>query len=122
MTPFFICEASHQNVFTIKSFLRFFELVSGLRDKFHKSKLTSIGVEREAIDTYDKTLNCDQMSIPFKYLGMHDEGNPKKKHLWKPILEKIKGKLNAWKGRYLTMARKVCLIKLIFNVLPLYYL
>jgi len=43
----FMCESNHQNVLTIKFILRCFELTSGLRVNFHKSKITSIGTEGE---------------------------------------------------------------------------
>jgi len=65
-------------------------------------------------------LNCGVMSIPFKYLGM-DVG-PRKKPFWQLVVNKIKSILTKWKGRHLSFARRVCLIKSVLTVLPLYYM
>jgi len=70
---------------------------------------------------YVETLNFDQMTIPFKYLSMLVRANSRKKQFWKPTIDKIKENLNVWKGRYLNLAGRICLIKSIFTPLPLYY-
>jgi len=44
----FVGDCKFQNIFTIKSILRCFELASGLRVNFHKSIIRAIGVERGA--------------------------------------------------------------------------
>jgi len=79
-------------------------------------------VERNSLETYAKTLNCNVMQIPFKYMGLEVGGNPMRKQYWKPIADKIKARLNTWKGRCLSLAGRVCLIKLVFSAIPLFYL
>jgi len=74
----FMCEANHQNKFTIQPILRCFELVSRLMIIFHKSMIRVIDVEQGMMYYFAKTLNCTQMSIPFKYLGLLMGGNKKK--------------------------------------------
>jgi len=37
-------------------------------------------------------------------------------------MDKIKGRLNIWKGSFLSLARRICLIKPVFTTLPLFYL
>jgi len=49
-------------------------------------------------------------------------GNPRRKNFWEPILNKLRAKLSAWKGRFLALAGRICLIKSIFTALPLFYL
>jgi len=61
------------------------------------------------------------MRVPFKYLGLEIGGNPRKKKFWEPIIVKLSTKLNTWKGRFLSMAGRICLIKSVFTSLPLYY-
>jgi len=75
----FVCEDSFRNVATLKAILRGFELASGLKINFHKSKLASINVYRNSLLGYTKTLNCTKMEVPFKYLGLEVGGNPRKK-------------------------------------------
>ena len=118
----FFCEDSYTNVVTLKFILRGYELASGLKINFHKSKLTGINVQRSNLDCYTKTLNCNQMGISFKYLGLEVGGNPRKKKFWEPVLNKLKTRLNIWKRRFLSMAGRICLIKSILTSVPLYYL
>jgi len=106
---------------TIKSILRGFELASGLKTNFHKSKLVGINVDRNTLACYTKTLNCAQTGVPFKYLGLEVGGNPRKKQFWESILNKLKARLNVWKGRFLSMAGKICLVKSVITVVPLFY-
>jgi len=62
------------------------------------------------------------MGIPFTYLGLEVGGNPRKKKFWEPVLNKLKLRLSVWKGRFLSMAGRICLIKSVITTIPLYYL
>jgi len=105
-----------------ESILRGFELASGLKINFHKSKVAGINVLTSNMDCYTKTLNCEQMSVPFSYLGLEVGGNPRKEKFWEPVLNKLKSRLSVWKGRFLSMAGRLCLIKSVLSAIPLYYL
>jgi len=74
----FFCEDSFTNVVTLKAILRGFELASGLKINFHKSKLAGLNVLDKDIDCYTKTLNYSTMGTPFMYLGIEVGGNPRK--------------------------------------------
>jgi len=69
-------EANLQNILTIKSILRCFEMGSGFKVNFHKSKIRVLGVDRNVIQRYFKVLNCNIIEVPFKYLGLPVEVNP----------------------------------------------
>jgi len=118
----FMCENSFNNIFTIKAILRCFELVSGLKVNFLKSRLAGIDVDTFVLNTYAKTLNCNSMRIPFQYLGVEVGGNPRKKQFWEPVVRKLEVRLSSWKGRFLSMAGRICLIKSVFTAIPLFYL
>jgi len=118
----FFCEETFSNVFTIKAILRCYELASGLKINFHKSKLAGVNVSRETLEVYAKTLHCNLMRVTFKYLGLEVGGNPTKKLFWEPIIDRLSAKLNVWKGRFLSLAGRICLIKSVFTSLPLFYL
>jgi len=49
-------------------------------------------------------------------------GNPRKKQFWEPVVRKIEARLSSWKGRFLSMAGRICLLKLVFTAIPLFYL
>jgi len=108
----FMCQDSYTNIFTIKAILRCFELLSGLKINFHKSKLAGVNVEKNTLEVYAKSLNCLTMKIPFIYLGLQVGGNPRRKQFWEPVVNKI----SAWKGRYLSLAGRICLLKSVFTV------
>ena len=118
----FFCEDSFTNVVTLKAILRGFELASSLKINFHKSKLAGLNVLDKDIDCYTKTLNCSTMGTPFNYLGIEVGGNSRKEKFWEPVLNKLKSRLNVWKGRFLSMAGRICLVKSVITAVPLYYL
>jgi len=118
----FLCENSFTNVVTLKAILRGFEIASGLKINFHKSKLVGFNVLSSDMDCYTRTLNCSQMGNKFNYLGIEVGGNPRKEKFWEPVLGKFKSRLNVWKGRFLSMAGRICLIKSVITAIPLYYL
>jgi len=118
----FLCENSFTNVVTLKAILRGFEVASGLKINFHKSKLIDFNVLSSDMDCYTRTLNCSQMGNKFNYLGIEVRGNPRKEKFWEPVLCRLKSRLNVWKGRFLSMAGRICLIKSVITVIPLYYL
>jgi len=49
-------------------------------------------------------------------------GNPKKKICWESVLNKLKVRLSVWKGRFLSMAGGICVLKFVLTIVPLYYL
>jgi len=84
--------------------------------------LAGVDVDRFTLETYAKTLNCNTMRIPFKYLGLEIGGNPRRVQSWEPVVNKINARLSTWKERCLSMADRVCLIKAVFTSIPLFYL
>ena len=118
----FLCEDSLNNVVTLKVILRGYELTSGLKINFHKSKLTGINVQSIDVACYTNALNYTQMGLPFKYLGLEVGCNPRKKQFWEPVINKLKTRLSVWKRHFLSMAGRVCLINSVMTVIPLYYL
>ena len=111
-----------KNITTIKCTLRCFELVSGLKVNFRKSKIAGIGAQHTKILRYSAILNCNQMEVPFKNLGVPVGDNHRKKVFWNDMIAKIKSKLSSWKGKFLSFAGRVTLIKFVISVVPLYYL
>jgi len=118
----FVCESNIQNIKCIKAMLRCFELSSGLRVNFHKSKIGAIGVDRYEVKMYLNILHCSIMEIPFTYLGLHIGGNQSRCSFWEPVLAKIRKKLSVWKGRNLSFTGRVCLIKSVINAITLFFL
>jgi len=49
-------------------------------------------------------------------------GNLRNKKFWQLMVEKFRSRLTSWKGKLISIAGRVCLIKSLISALPLYYL
>lgn len=67
-------------------------------------------------------LLCKVGNLPFTYLGLPIGGSIPRVALWDPIIKKIESRLATWKGRMLSIAGRVTLIKASISSLPLYYM
>ena len=74
-------EATMQNVKTIKSILRSFEMCSGLKINFAKSSFGAIGKDEQWCIEAADYLNCRILSLPFTYLGIPVGDNPRRSEL-----------------------------------------
>jgi len=93
----FFCEVDVKNITVIKCFLRCFEVASGLKVNFRKSKVAGIVVQNIEIQRYSVILNCNLMELPFKYLRVLVGDNYRIKFFWNNMILKIKSKLTTWK-------------------------
>ena len=41
---------------------------------------------------------------------------------WEGVVDRIKTRLGRWKGRFISMAKRICLIKSVIYAIPLFYL
>jgi len=89
----FFCEPSYHNMLVVKAILKSFELVSRLRINFHKSEVRSVSISQLDKFLFSKCLNCRKMDLPFKYLSMVVDGNPRRVKFWNPIVDKIRSRL-----------------------------
>jgi hypothetical protein len=80
-------EGNWDNLWTIKTVLRSFELVSGLKVNFYKSKLYGINLDDSFLRASSSFLHCGVDSIPFRFLGIPVGANPRRKSTWLPIIE-----------------------------------
>jgi len=91
----FMCEASTQNVRVVKAILRSFELASGLKVNFSKTKVGGQGLNSTLIKDFTSILNNNHMKIPFVFLGLPIGGNPRRKLFWQPMVDKVRSKLSS---------------------------
>lgn len=116
-----IGKPSWNNLWGLKSILRSFELVSGLKVNFIKSKLIGINVPDNFMEQASVFLHCRAESIPFNFLGLPVGANPRRKGTWNPVLQKFRSRLASWKGRNLSIGGRVTLINSVLSSLPLYF-
>ncbi|KAK2445049.1 hypothetical protein QL285_016023 [Trifolium repens] len=117
----FMGEGSWENLWTIKSLLRGFELVSGLKINFVKSKLIGLNVEDRFLEAAASFLSCLTDVVPFKFLGIPVGANPRRSATWKPVVDAMTKRLNSWSSRHLSYGGRVTLINFVLASLPLYF-
>jgi len=62
------------------------------------------------------------MKISFTYLGMEVGGYHKRYKFWGGVLGNVRKMLDNWKGKYLSMAGRTCMLKFVLTFIPLFYL
>ncbi|GKV47185.1 hypothetical protein SLEP1_g54104 [Rubroshorea leprosula] len=103
-------KATGENIFTVKTILRWFELMSGLRINFRKSSIVGFNVVQRWLYGAASVLRCGVGAIPFVYLGMPVGGNPGTKKLWEPVVNKFRTKLAVWKSALLSFGGRITLL------------
>lgn len=116
-----ICEASWENLWSVKTILRSFELASGLRVNFSKSNIFGTNLQDNFLSAASHFLSCCTRRIPFKFLGLPVGANPRRCSTWEPIVDSLKKRLAVWKGRYLSIGGRIALINSVLSSLPLYF-
>ncbi|XP_058726723.1 uncharacterized protein LOC131598107 [Vicia villosa] len=117
-----IGDGSWKHLSAIKALLRSFELVSGLRINYHKSKLIGININPHFLGVATNFLNCRPEEKEFKFIGILIGSNPRRISSWKPLLDNVRRKLNSWKGRWLSFGGRITLIKSILSSLAIFTL
>lgn len=106
----------------IKKTLIIFQLASGLQVNFHKSSLMGINVPRTWLSLATASLQCKGGSLPFTYLGLSVGCDTSRLKAWDLIIDRVRKRLESWKGRLLSIGGKVTLIKASISSLPLYFM
>ncbi|GAU51479.1 hypothetical protein TSUD_413680 [Trifolium subterraneum] len=89
-------EGIWDNIWIIKTLLRIFELVSGLKINFVKSKLYGLNVDSRLLEVGSAFLSCRSEVLPFKFLGIPVGVKPRRQETWKPVVDAMIKRLNSW--------------------------
>jgi len=115
------CQPKYKYLVAIKTVLHSFKIVSRLKVNFHKSQVGAVGVSDMDLNIFSNCLNCSKNDLLFMYLEIRIRENPRKIEFWIPIIHKIQSRLCIWKGKLLSMARRLCLIKYVISASLLFY-
>ncbi|XP_006603334.2 uncharacterized protein [Glycine max] len=113
----FFGTATTVNVRVMKSILRIFELVSGLKINYAKSQFGCLGKSLDWCREATSYLNCGQLEFPFSYLGIPVGSTSKSWDVWQHVISKFESKVAKWKQRCLSMGGRIFL-----TALPIYLL
>jgi hypothetical protein len=117
-----IGDPSVDNLWTLKAILRGFELASGLKVNFWKSRLMGVNVTYDFLDMACSFLNCIKGVVPFKYLGLPVGANPRRLATWEPMVNTLTKKLNSWSHRHVSLGGRLVLLNSVLNSIPIFYL
>ena len=106
----------------LKSILIWFEQLSGMRINFHKSELILMNVELEAVHNLAYLFSCPVGTLPIKYLGVPLHYEKLSREDIQPLVDKMLKKMAGWRGRLLSYAGKLVLIKSCLASIPVYLL
>ena len=79
-------------------------------------------MDQVTLQRFAAILNCDTMVSPFIYLVMPVGGSHKCGAFWNGVIEKVQSRLSRWKGRILSMAGRICLIRFVLSSIPLFFM
>ncbi|XP_071694715.1 uncharacterized protein [Rutidosis leptorrhynchoides] len=107
-----------RNLFNI---LKCFELASGLKVNFQKSRIYGVGVDSKEVEDLACRMGCQADKFPFIYIGLPIGAKMRKISNWAPVIDKFNNRLSDWKMRTLSFGGRLVLLKSVLSSLPLYY-
>ena len=116
------CEASRDQLLSIRFVLSCFQAFTGLKVNVGKSEIVLVGEVNNLDALANIHLQCRVSSLPMKYLGMPLGTSFKTTSIWNLILEKMEKKLSEWKHLYLCKGGRLMLLKSTLSSLPTYFL
>jgi hypothetical protein len=107
----------------MKWVLTCFELISGMRVNYQKSELVPVNIEREEnITCFAETFGCPVGTLPIKYLGIPLHYNKLRREDLQLLIDKIIKRIAGWRGKLLTQAGRLLLIKTCLASIHIYLL
>jgi hypothetical protein len=105
----------------LKWILTYCELMSGMRVNYHKSELIPINCEDEEERLrFASIFGCPVGDFPIKYLGIPLHYNKLRREDMQPLIDKIIKRIVGWRGKLLTQASRLILIKNYLASIPVY--
>jgi hypothetical protein len=112
-------DKSSEKAENLKWILNYFELMSGMRVNYHKSEIVPVIIEqREEIESFAMIFGCHVGEFPIKYLGIPLHHNKLRREDLQPV-DKIIKRIVGWRGKLLTQARRIILIKTCLASIPI---
>ncbi|GJX59890.1 RNA-directed DNA polymerase, eukaryota [Tanacetum coccineum] len=108
---------SIENASNLCRILRCFNLASGLKVNFSKSKFFGVGVDTNETHHLASIFNFQSSSLPCSYLGLPIGSNMNNAINWKPIIDKFHKRLTSWKAKTLSYGGRLTLLKSVLEAL-----
>ena len=96
---------------TLKWWLVCFKQMSGMKINYDKSDHLTIGLEEDDANCFAKIFCCKKSDFPIKYLGVPLHFTKLRKQDLQPVIDKIIKRIAGWKGRLMSYAGRLTLLK-----------
>jgi hypothetical protein len=106
----------------LKMVLTCFEHVSGMVINYSKSELIPINMDAEETTPFADISECKVGDFPIKYLGIPLHHEKLKREDIHPLIDKIIKRIAGWRGKLLSYAGRLVLIRACLASIPLYLL
>jgi hypothetical protein len=106
----------------LKWILSIFEQMSGMRINFEKCDLVPINVPEDQVNILSQIFGCKVSSLPITYLGVPLHYGKLRKEDLQPLIDKIIKRIGGWRGRLLSYAARITLIRSCLASIPIYLL
>ncbi|XP_043725602.1 uncharacterized protein LOC122672168 [Telopea speciosissima] len=104
----------------LKDFLCKYQEFSGQRINLEKSKLFLGSIPPQRRQVIMEVLQMPICNFPTRYLGMDISKGRVRKNMLLPVLDKVHNRLAGWKGKLLSMAGRVELVKSVVSNMPIH--
>ena len=97
-------------------------LASGQEVNLAKSAVFMFNIDPSLGKVISNVLEISEGTLPCKYLGIPLDKGRRASKLWDNLVDKIKSKINTWKGKWLSSAGRPTMIKSVLSSMPIYQL
>ena len=93
-----------------------------MRINYSKSELITLGMDADRSANFADTFSCVIGKLPIKYLGVPLHYDKLRREDIQPIIDKILKRMAGWRGKLLSYAARLTLIKACLSSIPVYLL
>ena len=108
------------SIVNMKFLLYYFEWISDQKINYYKSEVTVFGVEEDREWEIANMLNCKVRKMLMKYLGFPIHYKNLSARSFSVIVEKMRNKLQSWKGKNLSYGGRLVLTNSSLSSIPIY--
>lgn len=105
---------------SMKWILTCFELMSGMRITYQKSEIIPLNITEMQANIMTSIFGCPVGTFPIKYLGIPLHHEKLCREDLQPLVDKIVKRIAGWRGKLLSYAGRIVLIRTCLTSIPIY--
>lgn len=124
----FVCDTmlfGHESVreaSAFKGILNSYMLALGQEVNLAKSIVFMFNIDPSLGKVISNVLEISKGTLPCKYLGIPLDKGRRTSKLWDNLVDRIKSRINTWKGKWLSSAGRATLVRSVLSAMPIYQL